>query len=127
MGLFRRAVSKLEELQKSARERASRNFLAQAEDYRSKGNLKRAIAILERGVRDNPNHVAAQVSLARAYQQQGSDDQAIYAYSQALKLDRENLVAVRQLADIYVRKGDKVEAIKKLKLYRALNPGDREV
>jgi predicted regulator of Ras-like GTPase activity (Roadblock/LC7/MglB family) len=36
-------------------------------------------------------------------------------------------VALRQTADVHLSRGDTVEAIKKLKLFRGLSPGDREV
>lgn len=60
-------------------------------------------------------------------QQLNRIDDAIKAYTSALKYDKENLVAIRQLADAYLKKGEKIEAIKKLKLYRGLKPGDRDV
>ena len=71
--------------------------------------------------------VAAFVALGKTYQQLDRLEDAIRAFTNALRIDRENLVAIRQLAEVYLAKGDKVEAIKKLKLYRGLKAGDRDV
>lgn len=128
MGFFSKAVSRLEELKKQlGKEPGSRQFLALAEEYRKAGKTREMIETLEGGVVHHPSYVAGIVSLARAYHQAGRPDDALRTYQSALKIDRENLVAIRQSAEIYLEKGEKVEAIKKLKLFRALSPGDREV
>lgn len=129
MALFGgKPLSRLDELKKIvAKDPSSRQFLALAEEYRKLGRLREAMETLERGIQAIPGYVAAYVALGRTYQQMGLPDQAIVAYGSALKFDRENLVAIRQIADAYLKKGEKVEAIKKLKLFRALKSGDPEV
>lgn len=128
MGLFSRTLSRLEELKKVlTRDPASRQFLALADEYRRQGQVKEAIAVLEQGLAQNPSAVAGHVALGRLLQQTGNVDSAISSFQAALRLDPQNLVALRQTADLYLAKGDKVEAIKKLKLFRGLSPGDREV
>lgn len=128
MGLFSRTLSRLEELKKVlTRDPASRQFLALADEYRRQGQVKEAIAVLEQGLSQNPSAVAGHVALGRLLQQTGQVDSAIASFQAALRLDPQNLVALRQTADLYLSKGDKVEAIKKLKLFRGLSPGDREV
>jgi predicted regulator of Ras-like GTPase activity (Roadblock/LC7/MglB family)/tetratricopeptide (TPR) repeat protein len=67
------------------------------------------------------------VALGRLFQQGGRLDEALTSFQVALKLDPQNLVALRQMADVHLSRGDTVEAIKKLKLFRGLSPGDREV
>ena len=47
-------------------------------------------------------------------------------FSTALAADPGNLVSARSLAEIYLSRGERVEAIKKYKLYRGLS-GDRRV
>jgi tetratricopeptide (TPR) repeat protein len=47
-------------------------------------------------------------------------------FTKALAMDPGNLVAARSLADIYLSRGDRLEAIKRYKLYRALS-GDRAI
>lgn len=128
MGFFSKAVSRLEELKRQlGKEPGSRQFLALAEEYRKAGKTREMIETLEGGVSHHPTYVAGIVALGRAYHQAGRLDDALRTYLSAIKIDRENLVAIRQSAEIFLEKGDKVEAIKKLKLFRALSPGDREV
>ena len=121
-------VSRLEELKRLLqKDPTSRQFLALAEEYRRHGKYRDAVITLERGLQLHSTSVAAHVALGRTYQQLDRLEDAIRAFTSALRLDRENLVAIRQLAEVYLAKGDKVEAIKKLKLYRGLQPGDRDV
>ena len=128
MGLFSRTLSRLDELKKVlTRDPGSRQFLALADEYRRQGQLKEAIEVLEKGLAQNPAAVAGHVALGRLLHQTGRVDDALASFQAALRLDPQNLVALRQTADLYLAKGDKVEAIKKLKLFRGLSPGDREV
>jgi predicted regulator of Ras-like GTPase activity (Roadblock/LC7/MglB family)/DNA-binding SARP family transcriptional activator len=121
-------VSRLEELKRLLqKDPTSRQFLALAEEYRRHGKYRDAVITLERGLQMHSTSVAAHVALGRTYQQLDRLEDAIRAFTSALRLDRENLVAIRQLAEVYLARGDKIEAIKKLKLYRGLNAGDRDV
>ncbi len=121
-------VSRLEELKALLqKDPTSRQFLALAEEYRRHGKYRDAVITLERGLQLHSTSVAAHVALGRAYQQLDRLEDAIRAFTNALRLDRENLVAIRQLAEVYLTRGDKIEAIKKLKLYRGLKAGDRDV
>lgn len=128
MGLFSRTLSRLEELKKAlTRDPASRQFLALADEYRRQGQVREAIGVLERGLAQNPSAVAGHVALGRLLQHGGRLDEALSSFNAALRLDPQNLVALRQIADVHLSRGDTVEAIKKLKLFRGLSPGDREV
>jgi predicted regulator of Ras-like GTPase activity (Roadblock/LC7/MglB family) len=121
-------VSRLEELKRLLqKDPTSRQFLALAEEYRRHGKYRDAVITLERGLQMHTTSVAAHVALGRAYQQLDRLEDAIRAFTSALRLDRENLVAIRQLAEVYLARGEKIEAIKKLKLYRGLKDGDRDV
>jgi predicted regulator of Ras-like GTPase activity (Roadblock/LC7/MglB family)/tetratricopeptide (TPR) repeat protein len=121
-------VSRLEELKRLLqKDPTSRQFLALAEEYRRHGKYRDAVITLERGLQMHSTSVAAFVALGKTYQQLDRLEDAIRAFTNALRIDRENLVAIRQLAEVYLARGDKVEAIKKLKLYRGLKAGDRDV
>jgi predicted regulator of Ras-like GTPase activity (Roadblock/LC7/MglB family)/tetratricopeptide (TPR) repeat protein len=121
-------VSRLEELKRLLqKDPTSRQFLALAEEYRRHGKYRDAVITLERGLQLHATSVAAHVALGKTYQQLDRLEDAIRAFTGALRIDRENLVAIRQLAEVYLARGDKVEAIKKLKLYRGLKAGDRDV
>jgi predicted regulator of Ras-like GTPase activity (Roadblock/LC7/MglB family)/Tfp pilus assembly protein PilF len=120
--------TRLEELKRLLqRDPMSRQFLALAEEYRRHGKYRDAVITLERGLALHANSVAGHVALGKAYQQLDRLEDAIRAFTNALRIDRENLVAIRQLAEVYLARGEKVEAIKKLKLYRGLKAGDRDV
>lgn len=120
--------SRLEELKRILqRDPTSRQFLALAEEYRKAGKVRDAIVTIERGLSVHTSSVAAYVSLGKAYQQIERWEEAIRAYHNALRYDRENLVAIRQLADVHLLKGDKLDALKKLKLYQGLKPGEKDV
>ena len=109
------------------RDPTSRQFLALAEEYRRHGKLRDAIITLERGLALHSSAVAAHVALGKIYQQLDRFEDAIRSFTNALRIDRENLVAIRQLAEVYLARGDRLEAVKKLKLYRGLKPGERDV
>ncbi|MHB8800219.1 MAG: tetratricopeptide repeat protein [Thermoanaerobaculia bacterium] len=128
MGLFSRTLSRIDEIKRSlTRETGPRQFLAVADEHRREGRPREAIDILEAGLAQNPSSVAGCVALGRLFQQTGQLDKAIDSFQSALKLDPQNLVAIRQLAEVHLARGEKVEAIKRLKLFRGLSPGDREV
>ena len=121
-------TSRLEELKRVLqRDPTSRQFLALAEEYRKHGKVRDAIVTIERGLSIHTSSVAAYVSLGKAYQQIERWEEAIRAYQNALRYDRENLVAIRQLADVHLSRGEKLEALKKLKLYQGLKPGEKDV
>jgi len=131
MAFFGRSIpppSRLEELKSVVqRDPGSRQFLALAEELRKDGEFAEAIRALENGLRFHPDYVAAHVALGRVCRETGRVDDALNAFLDALKIDGENLVAIKQAALLYVEKGDRLEAVKKLKLYRGLNPGDKEI
>jgi tetratricopeptide (TPR) repeat protein len=99
-------------------------FVGLAEEYRAAGRLPDAIRALEKGLQVHPHYVSAQVALARAYLEADRTDEAVAMFTKALAFDRGNLVSARSLADIYLSRGQQLEALKKYKLYRALS-GDR--
>ncbi len=101
-------------------------FVGLAEEYRSAGRLPEAIQALEKGLNVHPHYVTAQVALARAFLEAGRTEDAIGMFTKALASDPGNLVSARSLADLHFSRGERVEAIKKYKLYRALS-GDRDL
>jgi tetratricopeptide (TPR) repeat protein len=101
-------------------------FVGLAEEYRAAGHLPEAIRTLEKGLEAHPHYVSARVALARTYLEAGRTEDAAAMFAKALELDPGNLVSARCLADILLSRGDRLEAIKRYKLYRALS-GDRSV
>jgi tetratricopeptide (TPR) repeat protein len=104
----------------------SRLFVSVAEEYRKLGRLRDALSALQKGLLAHPGYVAAQVALGRVYLEANQTTDAIATFTKVLVADPGNLVAAKSLADIQLARGDKLEAVKKYKLYRALS-GDRKV
>jgi tetratricopeptide (TPR) repeat protein len=104
----------------------SRLFVAVAEEYRKLGRLRDAVSALQKGLLAHPGYVAAQVALGRVYLEANQAPEAIATFTKVLVADPGNLVAARSLAEMQLARGDKLEAVKKYKLYRALS-GDRKV
>jgi tetratricopeptide (TPR) repeat protein len=88
--------------------------------------VKDALSALQKGLLAHPGYVAAQVALGRVYLEARQTTDAIATFTKVLTADPGNLVAARSLADIHLGRGDKLESLKKYKLYRALS-GDRKV
>jgi tetratricopeptide (TPR) repeat protein len=104
----------------------SRLFVSLAEEYRKVGRFKQALSALQKGLLAHPGYIAAQVALGRVYLEVNQTTDSIATFTKVLVSDPGNLVASKSLADIYHARGDKLEALKKYKLYRALS-GDRKV
>ena len=103
----------------------SRLFVSLAEEYRKLGRFKQALSALQKGLLAHPGYVAAQVALGRVYLEVAQVTDAIATFTKVLVVDPGNLVAAKSLADVQLARGDKLEALKKYKLYRALS-GDRK-
>ena len=101
-------------------------FMALAEEHRAAGRLDEAIRILEKGVGTHARYLSAHVALGRAYKEAGKIEESLSLFTKALESDPGNLVAARSLAEIYLSRGDHLEAIKRYKLYHALS-GDPAV
>jgi tetratricopeptide (TPR) repeat protein len=105
----------------------SRLFFPLAEELRKMGGLDEAEQALRAGLEQHPTYLSAWVSLGRVLRERGNSQGVIEVLTRALELDPGNVVAARILADTYLEKGQKVEAIKKYKLVHALLPQDQDV
>lgn len=118
---------KIEELRfKLKTDPKSRLFYPLAEELRKAGQVAEAEQVLRAGLSTHATYLSAWVVLGRVLREQGKHAEAVTALTQALNLDRGNVVAARLLAESYISLGEKVEAIKKYKLIAALMPGDDE-
>ena len=107
-------------------EPGSRLFVTLAEELRKRGRLTESLATLQKGLLAHPNYLSAHVALGRAQVEAGQLRDAIATFTKVLVNDPGNLVSAKSLADIYLSRGESLEAVKKFKLYRALS-GDRTV
>lgn len=105
----------------------SRLFFPLAEELRKIDQLAEAEQVLRTGLTHHPTYLSAWVSLGRVLHELQKEKEAVEALSKALQLDPGNVVAARLLGDAHLALGDKVEAIKKYKLVRALLPVDDEL
>ena len=119
---------KIEELRfKLKSDPKSRLFYQLAEELRKVKAYAESEEVLRGGLTHNPTYLAAWVSLGRTLREEDKHREAVDAFSRAMQLDPGNMVAARLLGDSYLDLGDKVEAIKKYKLVRALLPVDEEL
>jgi len=104
----------------------SRLFFPLAEELRKLDQFGEAEQVLRTGLAQHPTYLSAWVSLGRVLREANKHQDAVEALTKALQLDPGNVVAARLLADSYLDLGERVEAIKKYKLVRALLPTDDE-
>jgi tetratricopeptide (TPR) repeat protein len=118
---------KIEELRLRLKSDAkSRLFFPLAEELRKVDQFTEAEQVLRTGLAQHPTYLSAWVSLGRVLAEAQKQREAVEALTKALQLDQGNVVAARLLADCYLDLGDKLEAIKKYKLVRALMPDSDE-
>jgi len=104
----------------------SRLFFPLAEELRKIDQFGEAEQVLRAGLAQHPTYLSAWVSLGRVLRDANKHQDAVEALTRALQIDPGNVVAARLLADSYLDLGERVEAIKKYKLVRALLPTDDE-
>ncbi len=105
----------------------SRIFFKLGEHLRREGELDEAIEILEAGLRQHTNYVAAWVSLGRAQLANGDARGAQTSLERSLELDPENPLASRVLGEAAIANDEWVTAVKALKRARGLSPQDDEL
>src|SRR5438105_4282110 len=105
----------------------SRLFFPLAEELRRINRFDEAEQVLRAGLTHHATYLSAWVSLGRVLREQDKNRDAVEALTKALQIDPGNVVVARLLADCYLDLGDRVEAIKKYKLVRALAPPDEDL
>jgi tetratricopeptide (TPR) repeat protein len=119
---------KIEELQeKLANDPKSRLFLQLAEEYRKCGMPEEAIEVCKEGLKHHPSYIAAKVTLGKAYLDLKKIDDAQHIFEDVIEQSSDNLVANRNLADIYYMKGFADDSLKHYKIIDMYNPNDQLV
>ncbi|MBN2036112.1 MAG: tetratricopeptide repeat protein, partial [Chitinispirillaceae bacterium] len=80
-------------------------FSRLADIHRKAGNISRAIALCTKGVEQHPAYVTGRIILGRCYLEQEDLDKAVDAFTTVCRIDRRNIVAIKMLADIFLRQG----------------------
>lgn len=105
----------------------SRSFLQLAEAYLESGAVEKALPLLNQGVEYYPYYLAARITLGQLQKNQGMLDDAIKNFEFVTRTIPDNLVAQKNLADLYFRKEEKEKALESLKMALSLSPGDPEL
>ena len=80
-------------------------FAPLAEVHRKNGEVARALELLKAGLELHPNYIPASIVLGRCHWDLGDLPAAEAAFSHVLRLDDENVIALKSLADINERLG----------------------
>src|SRR5215210_6796802 len=83
-------------------------FAPLAEVHRKSGDIPRALQLLRIGLELHPNYIPASIVLGRCHQDLGDLPAAEDAFGHVLRLDDENVIALKSLADINERQ-DRLE------------------
>ena len=86
---------------------ASIAFAALAEEYRRAGRHEEAIATCRHGLQRHPSYISAHVTLGRALLEMGDFEEAKTELELVLSVAPENLAAIRGLAEIHHRRGER--------------------
>src|SRR3954470_13479082 len=95
------ATSEIEKLERRYAENPQGlTFAPLAEAHRKTGDVSRALELLRIGLELHPNYIPASIVLGRCHQDQGDLAAAEAAFAHVLRLDDENVIALKSLADI---------------------------
>src|SRR4051812_26488837 len=95
------ATSEIEKLERRYAENPhGLTFAPLAEVHRKNGDVTRALELLRVGLELHPNYIPASIVLGRCQQDLGDLPAAEEAFAHVLRLDDENVIALKSLADI---------------------------
>jgi hypothetical protein len=98
------ATSEIEKLERRYAENPhGLTFAPLAEVHRKNGDVARALELLTAGLELHPNYIPASIVLGRCHQDLGDLAAAEAAFAHVLRLDDENVIALKSLADINER------------------------
>jgi pentatricopeptide repeat protein len=121
------ATSEIEKLERRYAENPhGLTFAPLAEVHRKIGDVPRALELLTAGLELHPNYIPASIVLGRCHQDQGDLAAAEAAFSHVLRLDDENVIALKSLADINERQERYAEAETWLRRLVAIDRSNEE-
>jgi hypothetical protein len=98
------ATSEIEKLERRYAENPQGlTFAPLAEVHRKNGDVPRALQLLRAGLELHPNYIPASIVLGRCHWDLGDLPAAESAFAHVLRLDDENVIALKSLADINER------------------------
>src|SRR5688500_10118957 len=121
------ATSEIEQLERRYAENPhGLTFAPLAEVHRKIGDIPRALELLTAGLELHPNYIPASIVLGRCHQDQGDLAAAEAAFAHVLRLDDENVIALKSLADINERQERYTEALTTLRRLVAIDRSNDE-
>jgi tetratricopeptide (TPR) repeat protein len=102
-------------------------IFAQYADYlRKSGEIEEAIKILEKGIQKHPNYATGYLILGRCYKDKELYEPALAQLEKAYELDHQNILSLRELADLHLKLNNIDNAIKYFENLLNLDPLDDE-
>jgi tetratricopeptide (TPR) repeat protein len=101
-------------------------FAPLAEVHRKNGDIPRALELLKSGLELHPNYIPASIVLGRCHLDQADLPAAESAFAHVLRLDDENVIALKSLAEISERLGRAGEAQRWLKRLISIDRSNEE-
>jgi tetratricopeptide (TPR) repeat protein len=96
---------RIEELRRRIqKDPASIAFAQLAEEHRRAGQYDEAVRVCRAGLRQHPAYLSARITLGRALLEMGRYDESVSEFEYVLKAAPDNFTAVRELADIELRR-----------------------
>ncbi len=96
--------------QRHAEQPEGRVFAPLADCLRKMGELQEALDVCRTGLEKHPRYSSAYVILGKIHLERADDDAAREAFERVLEFDPQNLLALRQLAELDEARGDLVAA-----------------
>jgi tetratricopeptide (TPR) repeat protein len=118
---------RLDELKRKFDENPKRYFAPLANEYRKAGDPERAIELCRTYLPQQPTHMSGYIVYGQALHDAGQSDESAAVFKQALTLDPENIIALRQLGDIACGTGDTAGAARWYGKVLELDPRNEEV
>ncbi len=121
-------TSRIDELKRRIeRDPASIAFAQLGEEYRRAGLFRDAVRTCRAGLEQHPGYLSARVTLGRALAATGDLIAAERELREVLRVAPENLAALRALADIASRRGERAAALSFYQRCLSLAPQDAEL
>jgi tetratricopeptide (TPR) repeat protein len=98
--------SEIEKLEARFREKPEQWFAALADQYRKAGDVDMALELLNAWIDKRPNYTSGYIVLGRCLLDQERLGDAANAFENVLRLDMENVIALKSLSEIAEQRGD---------------------
>ncbi len=99
-------------------------FAQYGDTLRKANRIDEAITILEDGLRKHPNYATGYMILGRCYRDKNAIEAAIKEFEKAVELDKQSILAHKELSDLYIQEGQTNRAIDILQKLLNLDPLD---